>query len=140
METWDEDKLRKVVLSKHGNPRTTTDVRSNSLLISRISNNFQTDCLQILHRGYRNSKVSVSLHHTIFIRSHPHSPCSLPPYFFSKCLNCGAILINKIDSGGSGNVQTVERNVSIGTLFLLDSFSSRRRRHKRRLRRRIQLA
>lgn len=26
METWDEDKLRKVVLSKHGNPRTTTDV------------------------------------------------------------------------------------------------------------------
>lgn len=27
MENWDEDKLRKVVLSKHGNPRTTTDVR-----------------------------------------------------------------------------------------------------------------
>jgi len=26
METWDEDKLRKVVLSKHGNPRTTTDI------------------------------------------------------------------------------------------------------------------
>lgn len=26
METWDEEKLRNVVLSKHGNPRTTTDV------------------------------------------------------------------------------------------------------------------
>lgn len=26
MDTWDEEKLRKVVLSKHGNPRTTTDV------------------------------------------------------------------------------------------------------------------
>jgi hypothetical protein len=26
MENWDEDKLRKVVLSKTGNPRTTTDV------------------------------------------------------------------------------------------------------------------
>ncbi|KAK7031172.1 Translation machinery-associated protein 46 [Paramarasmius palmivorus] len=25
MDTWDEEKLRKVVLSKHGNPRTTTD-------------------------------------------------------------------------------------------------------------------
>ncbi|EER26955.1 Zinc finger CCCH type domain containing protein [Coccidioides posadasii C735 delta SOWgp] len=25
MDSWDEDKLRKVVLSKHGNPRTTTD-------------------------------------------------------------------------------------------------------------------
>ena len=29
MENWDEDKLRKVVLSKHGNPRTTTDVRTS---------------------------------------------------------------------------------------------------------------
>jgi len=27
MENWDEEKLRNVVLSKHGNPRTTTDVR-----------------------------------------------------------------------------------------------------------------
>ncbi|KAG6332764.1 hypothetical protein ID866_6320 [Astraeus odoratus] len=26
MENWDEEKLRKVVLSKHGNPRTTTDI------------------------------------------------------------------------------------------------------------------
>ena len=26
MESWDEEKLRNVVLSKHGNPRTTTDV------------------------------------------------------------------------------------------------------------------
>lgn len=26
MESWDEAKLRTVVLSKHGNPKTTTDV------------------------------------------------------------------------------------------------------------------
>ena len=34
MENWDEEKLRNVVLSKHGNPRTTTDVRP----ISHLSN------------------------------------------------------------------------------------------------------
>ena len=28
MDTWDEEKLRSVVLSKAGNPRTTTDVSS----------------------------------------------------------------------------------------------------------------
>ena len=28
MDTWDEEKLRTVVLSKAGNPRTTTDVSS----------------------------------------------------------------------------------------------------------------
>lgn len=27
MDKWDEEKLRQVVLSKHGNPKTTTDVR-----------------------------------------------------------------------------------------------------------------
>lgn len=27
METWDDEKLKKVVLSKYGNPKTTTDVR-----------------------------------------------------------------------------------------------------------------
>jgi len=27
MDTWDEEKLRNVVLSKAGNPKTTTDVR-----------------------------------------------------------------------------------------------------------------
>ena len=36
MENWDEDKLRKVVLSKHGNPRTTTDVRIISHLIHEL--------------------------------------------------------------------------------------------------------
>ena len=33
MDQWDEEKLRNVVLSKHGNPRTTTDV--NILVSSR---------------------------------------------------------------------------------------------------------
>lgn len=31
MDTWDEEKLRDVVMSKHGNPRTTTDVRPSQL-------------------------------------------------------------------------------------------------------------
>jgi len=31
MEDWDEAKLRSVVLSKHGNPRTTTDVCNDAL-------------------------------------------------------------------------------------------------------------
>lgn len=26
MDNWDEEKLRKVILSKHGNPKTTTDI------------------------------------------------------------------------------------------------------------------
>lgn len=34
MDKWDEDKLRQVVLSKHGNPKTTTDVRLLSTLIA----------------------------------------------------------------------------------------------------------
>ena len=34
MENWDEEKLRTVVLSKSGNPRTTTDVCTSSLLIT----------------------------------------------------------------------------------------------------------
>lgn len=33
MENWDEEKLRDVVLSKHGNPRTTTDVRHIFLIL-----------------------------------------------------------------------------------------------------------
>ena len=39
MEDWDEAKLRSVVLSKHGNPRTTTDVRNSVLqyaLLTRV--------------------------------------------------------------------------------------------------------
>jgi len=39
MENWDEDKLRKVVLSKAGNPRTTTDVFFVSLVINSFCAN-----------------------------------------------------------------------------------------------------
>ena len=35
MENWDEEKLRTVVLSKSGNPRTTTDVCTSSLITSQ---------------------------------------------------------------------------------------------------------
>jgi len=34
MDKWDEEKLRSVILSKHGNPRTTTDVRVPLLRLS----------------------------------------------------------------------------------------------------------
>lgn len=34
MDKWDEEKLKTVVLSKTGNPRTTTDVRSRSFRAS----------------------------------------------------------------------------------------------------------
>ena len=37
MEDWDEAKLRSVVLSKHGNPRTTTDVRNDVLQFSLLN-------------------------------------------------------------------------------------------------------
>ena len=54
MESWDEEKLRNVVLSKHGNPRTTTDVH---LLFSIKCYQCRIDIptsdrLQTFHRSY----------------------------------------------------------------------------------------
>ena len=37
MDTWDEEKLRTVVLSKAGNPRTTTDVSSFDIIFCSYS-------------------------------------------------------------------------------------------------------
>lgn len=55
METWDEEKLRSVVLSKAGNPKTTTDVRPYSLAAARLSSSLTLatypDRLQVLHPG-----------------------------------------------------------------------------------------
>lgn len=48
MENWDEEKLRTVVLSKHGNPRTTTDVCS-SYLISVLYLIMPSDRVQVLY-------------------------------------------------------------------------------------------
>jgi len=56
MENWDEEKLRNVVLSKHGNPRTTTDVRGDTSPFGPVLN-VRADRVQILYRGYRDSKV-----------------------------------------------------------------------------------
>jgi len=58
MENWDEEKLRNVVLSKHGNPRTTTDVRRDASPFGPVLNP-RTDCVQILYRGHRDSKVGL---------------------------------------------------------------------------------
>ena len=60
MDTWDEEKLRDVVLSKAGNPRTITDVHAFAMLIFRIAN-APLDCLQVLYRGHRDTKVWVVL-------------------------------------------------------------------------------
>ena len=65
MDQWDEDKLRSVVLSKAGNPRTTTDVRFTAqrpppmmLLIVIYS---LLDRLQILHRSHRIPEIRLVL-------------------------------------------------------------------------------
>ena len=61
MDKWDEEKLRSVILSKHGNPRTTTDVGSLwSSLLSEISLLFIfADSMQVFHRGRRVTEVSL---------------------------------------------------------------------------------
>ena len=48
MENWDEEQLRSVVLSKHGNPRTSTDVRSPSLPSNFIFSNYNINYPQIV--------------------------------------------------------------------------------------------
>jgi hypothetical protein len=60
MDTWDEEKLRQVVLSKAGNPRTTTDV-SHFLLSYFPLHELSTDCLQTFHSSYRDIKVCNAL-------------------------------------------------------------------------------
>ena len=65
MDKWDDDKLRQVVLSKTGNPRTTTDVRGAldrafCLLIASSP----ADRMQIFHRSDRVVEVRESPHHT----------------------------------------------------------------------------
>ena len=63
MDTWDEAKLREVVLSKHGNPRTTTDVRFPQSLASLSPHRIlrsMSDCLQKFYRGNRDTKVHSS--------------------------------------------------------------------------------
>lgn len=57
MDKWDEAKLREVVTSKRGNPRTTTDVRvcvvySVIVLMASI-----IDRVQVFHRSHRISEV-----------------------------------------------------------------------------------
>lgn len=54
MDKWDEEKLRSVVTSKGGNPRTTTDVRH----VVRLGSDADSDRvefpdrLQVLYSGY----------------------------------------------------------------------------------------
>jgi hypothetical protein len=48
MENWDEEKLRNVVLSKHGNPRTTTDVGRDASPLGLLLN-VRIDRVQIFY-------------------------------------------------------------------------------------------
>lgn len=58
MDKWDEEKLRTVVLSKTGNPRTTTDASTLASSSKHTSlTQRQTDCLQVLHPSYRIREV-----------------------------------------------------------------------------------
>jgi hypothetical protein len=62
MDKWDEEKLRSVILSKHGNPRTTTEVRCPPLVLVLLLTHFPLlrfplDRMQAFYRGRRVTKV-----------------------------------------------------------------------------------
>jgi len=114
MENWDQEKLQSVVMSKHGNPRTTTDVwviyvSSWCPFLKRV----ETDRVQIFRRGHRNDEVR------------PVNICSDLPYLETT--------IAGLD--GFGNVQ-MERHVNIDMPYLQVSSSNLkgRRLMKRRKR------
>src|SRR6266852_2243378 len=61
MDKWDEEKLRSVILSKHGNPRTTTEVQCPPLILEHPLTYFPLliflDRMQVFYRGRRDTKV-----------------------------------------------------------------------------------
>ena len=64
MDTWDEEKLRTVVLSKTGNPRTTTDVSSIILVLTLsppFSSVYPIDRMQTFHSGDRDTEIRLVL-------------------------------------------------------------------------------
>ena len=85
MENWDEEKLRNVVLSKHGNPRTTTDVRL--FLISTI-----TPLTDGTHRSYASTSSTPSRHRSTsnyHLQTLSHLPCLARFGWFWECPNGG---------------------------------------------------
>lgn len=78
MVDWDEEKLRQVVLSKHGNVKTTTD--KVWLFMSDDCERSMTDDalgLQILHRGSRKRQIRLVL--DMSQRRRPMQIPTLPP-------------------------------------------------------------
>ena len=120
MENWDEEKLRTVVLSKAGNPRTTTDVSSIHFVVPRFNLheelNCHIDCVQILHPSDRNGEV--------------RAPHYLASFMSSDPLTAG--------TDGSGNALTVT-GATTDTHCRPASYSSRRRKPWKQLRRRTRL-
>lgn len=62
MDKWDEEKLRSVILSKHGNLRTTTEVQCPPLILALPLTyfpllRFLLDRMQVFYRGCRDTKV-----------------------------------------------------------------------------------
>jgi hypothetical protein len=62
MDKWDEEKLRSVILSKHGNPRTTTEVQGPPLILAFHLTyfpilRFLLDRMQVFYRSCRVTKV-----------------------------------------------------------------------------------
>jgi len=88
MDKWDEEKLRSVILSKHGNPQTTTDVSSELPL--RVSPNPLR--LFFPSRSYASTSLRLSRHKSeghplIYIkRSVSHTHCSRFGWFW-QCPN-----------------------------------------------------
>jgi hypothetical protein len=61
MDKWDDEKLAQVILSKAGNPRTTTDVRIQVFYCGQVQrdNTNPSDCLQTFYPGDRISSIRI---------------------------------------------------------------------------------
>lgn len=117
MENWDEEKLRNVVLSKQGNPRTTTDVCWSFIQVEIIDLNF-----------------SYKIVCKYFIEAIETQKSVLPVPLRSY------LLIISIGSAGSGSVQMAEKIVSTDTPYHPVSSLSPRRKQQRMQRRQTLLA
>jgi hypothetical protein len=78
MDTWDDEKLRSVIISKHGNPRTTTDVRLYRPCFSQLPHS-------LLVRSCANSSLKPLNHKSAFIPLYAHLP---RPFRIASSVHC----------------------------------------------------
>ena len=135
MDKWDEEKLRSVILSKHGNPRTTTEVQRPSLILTLTVTYFPTSSLPL--RSYASILSRPSSH-----KSERKGPA---PSFVATAFQIESRIflilpfLHFSGSDGFGNAPTGNR-VNTDMLSHRDSYSSPRRRLWRRQRRRTRSA